>query len=531
MTIVEPRSPRLERRRVGARVRRHRSRGRARAAPRCSAASRSRSSCSTRDGTGRARGVELRPVQPRERHLARDRRHSTGCPDRGIADVQAGLRPAHRRVPRRAGQGADRAPRLASAVDDGQVWCAGCTPANRGLGRSPIGERVMTTMLGVSLAGRCRRHGRRRSRDGAPPRALRSRTERASPSSPPSSRPRVRELVDAHGDVRGFPVARRPRDIAGRWLVHTATGDPRVDADIAAACERRRILCVNASDGAHGSARLAAETRSGDVVVGVVSDAGVDPRRAAQAARCHRRAAARWRPPAATAPRHRDRTRRSRRRRPGPADLMTVRGRRLLAEADVVVADRLGPTDVLSELDPEVAGDRRRQATRPPPGAAGGDQRAARRARARRAGGSCGSKAAIRSSTAAAARRSRRACAAGVPVEVVPGLTSVGRRCPQAAGIPVTHRGSAASVHVVNGQAETSSSTLAALADDTVTTVVLMGVAALPRLVAAALAAGVPPTAPSRSSRAVTRPSSARPARRSRASWTTRPRPACAIPR
>ena len=55
---------------------------------------------------------------------------------------------------------------------------------------------------------------------------------------------------------------------------------PRVDADVAAACERRRILCVNASDGAHGSARLAAETRSGDVVVGVVSDAGVDPRRA-----------------------------------------------------------------------------------------------------------------------------------------------------------------------------------------------------------------------------------------------------------
>jgi uroporphyrin-III C-methyltransferase/precorrin-2 dehydrogenase/sirohydrochlorin ferrochelatase len=63
---------------------------------------------------------------------------------------------------------------------------------------------------------------------------------------------------------------------------------------------------------------------------------------------------------------------------------------------------------------------------------------------------------------------------------------------PQAAGIPVTHRGSAASVHVVNGQAETSPSTIAALADDTVTTVVLMGVAALPRLVAAATAAGVP---------------------------------------
>lgn len=85
--------------------------------------------------------------------------------------------------------------------------------------------------------------------------------------------------------------------------------------------------------------------------------------------------------------------------------------------------------------------------------------------------------------------------AAGVAVDVVPGLTSV-VSVPQAAGIPVTHRGSAASIHVVNGQAEVSLSTLAALADDSVTTVVLMGVAALPRLVDAALAAGVPEDRP-----------------------------------
>jgi len=85
--------------------------------------------------------------------------------------------------------------------------------------------------------------------------------------------------------------------------------------------------------------------------------------------------------------------------------------------------------------------------------------------------------------------------AAGIPVEVVPGLTSV-VSVPQAAGIPVTHRGIAASVHIVNGQAETSESTLAALADETVTTVVLMGVAALPRLVRAAEQAGVPADRP-----------------------------------
>lgn len=35
---------------------------------------------------------------------------------------------------------------------------------------------------------------------------------------------------------------------------------------------------------------------------------------------------------------------------PGDPDLITVRGRRLLAEADVVIADRLGPRDLLAEL-------------------------------------------------------------------------------------------------------------------------------------------------------------------------------------
>ena len=39
---------------------------------------------------------------------------------------------------------------------------------------------------------------------------------------------------------------------------------------------------------------------------------------------------------------------------PGDADLITVRGRRALAEADVVVADRLGPTALLDELPADV---------------------------------------------------------------------------------------------------------------------------------------------------------------------------------
>ncbi|PWD41061.1 siroheme synthase, partial [Gordonia paraffinivorans] len=39
---------------------------------------------------------------------------------------------------------------------------------------------------------------------------------------------------------------------------------------------------------------------------------------------------------------------------PGDPDLITVRGQRLLAEADVVVADRLAPPELLAELGPQV---------------------------------------------------------------------------------------------------------------------------------------------------------------------------------
>jgi len=298
----------------------------------------------------------------------------------------------------------------------------------------------------------------------------------------------MRELVDA-GRVTWIARAAREADVTDAWLVHAATARTSVDATVAAWCEAARVLCVNTSDGAHGTARLTAETRSGDVIVGVASDAGVDPRRSA-----------RLRDAIGAALRDGMLPLRRRRRSagrvdlvgggPGPADLMTVRGRRLLAEADVVVADRLGPTDVLSELDPdvEVIDVGKAPGNHPVP------------------------QEEINALLVAHAKAGKRvvrlkggdpfvfgrggeevtAClAAGVPVEVVPGLTSV-VSVPQAAGIPVTHRGTAAGLHVAIGQGPVTAATRAALADDTITTVILMGVAALPKLVAAALAAGAP---------------------------------------
>lgn len=305
----------------------------------------------------------------------------------------------------------------------------------------------MTTMIGVALAGRdvlfvgggavAARRLPRLLDEGAAVRLV-----------APDLSPATRELVDA----RGIPWSAREvreSDVDGAWLVHTATGSARVDADVAGWCEERRTFCINASDGAHGSARLTAETRSGDVVVGVASDAGVDPRRAARVRDAIDGLLDRGALPLR-------RVRGGARGRvalvgggPGPVDLMTVRARRLLAEADVVIADRLGPVDVLAELDPavEVVDVGKRPGHHPVP------------------------QHEINALIVAHARAGRRvvrlkggdpfvfgrggeevtACLeAGVPVEVVPAPTSA-VSVPQAAGIPVTHRGVSGAMHVVNG--------------------------------------------------------------------------------
>lgn len=180
---------------------------------------------------------------------------------------------------------------------------------------------------------------------------------------------------------------------------------------------------------------------------------------------------------------------------PGPADLMTLRAHRLLAEADVVIADRLGPADeVRSQLGPDVliidVG--KKPGHHPVPQAQINallvDHARAGRRVVRLKGGD--------PFVLGRGGEEVLACeAAGIPVTVTPGVSST-ISVPQAAGIPVTHRGVASALHVVNGQGPFTESTLASLSDSSVTTVVLMGVAALPRLAAAALQHGIPADRP-----------------------------------
>ena len=72
-------------------------------------------------------------------------------------------------------------------------------------------------------------------------------------------------------DVERIVRAFRPRDLRGRWLVVTATGDPRVDAAVFRAAERRRIWCNAADEPDNCSVILPAVSRQGDVTVAISS--------------------------------------------------------------------------------------------------------------------------------------------------------------------------------------------------------------------------------------------------------------------
>jgi uroporphyrin-III C-methyltransferase/precorrin-2 dehydrogenase/sirohydrochlorin ferrochelatase len=177
---------------------------------------------------------------------------------------------------------------------------------------------------------------------------------------------------------------------------------------------------------------------------------------------------------------------------PGEAGLITVEGLRRLREADVVVADRLAPRELLAELGPEVEVIDVGKA----PGNHPVPQETINRllvshARAGRVvvrlkGGD--------PYLFGRGQEELEACrTAGVPVGVVPGVSSA-FAAPAAAGIPVTRRGRSGSVTVITGHDVLDRARLAALATLAGaggTIVVLMGVSHLDDLTEGLLDAGL----------------------------------------
>jgi uroporphyrin-III C-methyltransferase/precorrin-2 dehydrogenase/sirohydrochlorin ferrochelatase len=330
------------------------------------------------------------------------------------------------------------------------------------------------------------------------------------------------ELSPTLGDLadRGVIAAHRrgyePGDLDGAWLALACTDQPGVNAAVAAEAERQRIWCVRADDSAASAAWIPAVGRSGAVTVAV--NAGRNPRRAAalrdrwvETVAAEGRSAGDEEEPADAGQSEGGRSAgageaergsgesRARGRvwivggGPGDPGLITVTGLRVLREADVVVADRLAPLELLEELSP---GAHVIDAAKVPGGPAMRqdhinhalvEHARAGRAVVRLKGGD--------PFVFGRGREEVEAClTAGVPVTVVPGVTSA-IAVPAAAGIPVTHRGLSQGFCVLAGHVSPddprSSVDWAALARSGMTLVLLMAIDHLAAITSVLLAAGL----------------------------------------
>jgi len=234
-------------------------------------------------------------------------------------------------------------------------------------------------------------------------------------------------------------------DLADAWYAIACTDEPETNAAVVAEAERRRVFCVRADNARLGTAVTPATARYEGLAIGVLAGGA------------HRRSAA-VRNGLLEALQSGTVTDDSVPVTPGVAlvgggpgdpDLITVRGRRLLARADIVVADRLAPPELLAELGPHV---QVVDAAKFPYGRAMA-QEAINTALVE---GAKAGKFVVRLKGGDPYVFGRgyeevEACvAAGVPVTVVPGVTSP-ISVPGAAGIPVTHRGVTHEFVVVSG--------------------------------------------------------------------------------
>jgi uroporphyrin-III C-methyltransferase/precorrin-2 dehydrogenase/sirohydrochlorin ferrochelatase len=279
-------------------------------------------------------------------------------------------------------------------------------------------------------------------------------------------------------------------DLDEVWLVHACTGDDYVDARVVADAEAARVWCVRASAASTSPAWVPAVARVDDLIVAV--NAGGDPGRALAL-----RDAVRLLLETGELPVRRHRHAGSVGSvalvggGPGDPGLITVRGRRLLADADAVVVDRLGPRALLDSLAPGVevieAGKSRDNHTLP--------------------------QEAINALLISLAREGKKVVRlkggdpfvfgrggeellalvqAGVACEVVPGVTSA-IAVPAAAGIPLTHRTMSRQFTVVTGHEDLDWHKLASIEG---TLVLLMGATRVERIAKELMSAGRDPNTP-----------------------------------
>ena len=257
------------------------------------------------------------------------------------------------------------------------------------------------------------------------------------------------EAMATAGEVAWRQKAFETADLDGAWYVVAATDDRAVNDEVSRSAEEQRTFCVRSDDATQGTAWTPAVGRHDGVTVAVLGDQREvrDPRRTAAlrddivraledgdvgAARAHLG-------PGVTLVGG----------GPGDPDLITVAGRAALRSADVVIADRLAPRELLGDLPADVE---LVDVAKLPRG------RSAQQIEINR----------LVVEHARAGKRVVRfkggdnfvfgrgyeeviACReAGVPVTVIPGLSSP-IAVPGLAGIPVTHRGVTHEFTIISG--------------------------------------------------------------------------------
>jgi uroporphyrin-III C-methyltransferase/precorrin-2 dehydrogenase/sirohydrochlorin ferrochelatase len=261
--------------------------------------------------------------------------------------------------------------------------------------------------------------------------------------------PRVTPAIEGQvlaGEVawveRGFVDG----DLADSWYVIAATNDPGVNEQVSKAAEAERVFCVRSDDGSSATAWTPAVGRYDGLTLAVLGRR--EPRRTAAVR------------DAIVTALHEGAVAASERRPsvpgvtlvgggPGHPELISVAGRKALMEADVVVADRLAPRELLGDLPattevvdvaklPRGSSARQEEINKLIVDRALAGQRVVRFK-----GGD--------SFVFGRGFEEIEACReAGVAVHVIPGLSSP-LAVPAVAGIPVTHRAVAHDFTVVSG--------------------------------------------------------------------------------